>query len=345
MRGRTMRAALAAVTTAVAVLSACATPVGPPAASHTVDPCTTDPAITCDAAFGHIATPGSGALRGRLVLFFNGTGAQPLAYTKLLGALAGSGYHTIGVRYPSGVGTASACPDANAGTQPDCHRAFRAETVFGRGVPDPEGYAADSPAVNVSPANSVVNRVLQLVESLRVAYPSEGWGQFQRRNSAGCQVDPTYGECDLDWSKVVVMGHSLGAGVALYLSKLHRVSRVGMLSGPFDEYRDGATVTVAPWIAEGGFATGSAAMFGLSHTGEPNDEAQTAAWNALGMAGPRVSVDSGSAPWGGAQQLTTSITPACLTDVAGEHNSTAQNLCTPGDPPVLRTAWLTLAGG
>ncbi len=327
-------------------LSSCQTPTGPPSASHSINPCTTGTGISCDTLQTHIVTPPTSTSRHRLVLFFNGSGAQPLGYSKLLGGLSAAGYHTIGVRYSSGTGTGAACPLGNATLDPDCHRAFRAETVFGELVPDPTSAAYDSPTISVDAANSVENRVLRLVEHLRVAFPSEDWGQFQQRSGATCtSVDPTYGVCDLDWSKVVLMGHSLGAGVALYAAKFHDVDRVGMISGPFDEYDDGVTITVAPWITEGGFATPASDMYGLSHTGENNHAAQTAAWNALGMGVPQVSVDTGTAPWGGAHQLTTSGQPACLADAVPKHNSTAQDLCTPGSPPSLTSAWVTLAGG
>ncbi len=341
-RAKVVSTAAAAV---LALLAGCATPAPPPPSAVTIDPCTTDPAIACDATFGHIATRASGTSRGRLVLFFNGTGAQPLAYTKLLGALSANGYHTIGLRYVSSVGTTAACPEADAGSQPDCHRSFRAETVFGAGVPDPNGWSTDSPAISVSAANSVVNRAIKVVEHLRTTQPQGGWGAFQQRDANGCTPHPVHGGCDLDWSKVVLMGHSLGAGVALYASKLHAAAGVAMLSGPFDHYGSGSNLVVAPWIAEGGFATNSGSMRGLSHTGEPDHASQTTVWSTLGMYGPAVSVDSGSPPWGYAQQLTTSAAAACLLDGAKEHNSTAQNLCTPGDPPVLRGAWVHLAGG
>jgi hypothetical protein len=344
---RRARARQAVVGVALLVLAtACGTPQAPSAGSHTVNPCSTGGGIDCDAALGHIATPPTASANGKLVLFFNGTGAQPLGYTKLLGTLADAGYHTIGLRYASGTGTGTACPDTVAISDPDCHRAFRAETVFGEGVADPTGAALDSPAISVTSANSVVNRVLRLVDYLRTTYPSEGWAQFQKRNGANCtHVDATYGVCDLDWSKVVLEGHSLGTGVALYLSKFHAVDRVAMISGPFDEFRVGSDLVVAPWITHGGFATGPARMFGLTHTGEDNYAAQSQAWDSLGMSGPQVSVDSGSAPWGGTHQLTTSVTPVCLVDPVARHNSTAQNLCTPGDPPVLAPAWRYLAGG
>jgi hypothetical protein len=350
MRGTTRREkrslTIAVVMMVLAVASACATPAAPPPASHTIDPCLTGSGISCDPVQGHIATRPNGSAKQRLVLLFNGSGAQPLAYTKVLGALSKAGYHSIGIRYASNKGTGAACPQEDAATHPDCHRAFRAETVFGELVADPSGLALDSPAVSVDAANSVMNRVLQVVEHLRLAYPSEGWEQYQLRDGSTCTVvDPTYGVCALDWSKVVVMGHSMGSAIALYLAKHFEVARVAMISGPFDHYSDGSGVTVAPWIAEGGFETPTVLMFGLSHSNEPTHDAQDTVWTTLGMGGPTASVDSGSAPWGGVQRLVTSRQPACLADSEAAHNSTAQNLCTPGDPPALRSAWVTLAGG
>ena len=64
--------------------------------------------------------------------------------------------------------------------------------------------------------------------------------------------------------------------------------------------------------------------------------APDAAWRAL--------LDGASAPYGGAHQLSTAITPACPFDSVQKHNSTAQDLCTPGSPPVLGPAWKFLAG-
>jgi len=336
----------AAVTVAAVLLTGCPT-VGGGGGSfgRTVNPCTPGSGITCDAVFGNIVAPPTIIASNTLAVVFNGAGAQPLAYTKLLGTLAGIGMHTIGLRYSSASGTADACPVANASTDPDCHRRFRGELTFGQNVADPNGYQADLVGMNVSQANSVMNRLLTLVEYLRTSYPSENWGQFQRRDSGGiCSTtNTTYGVCELDWSKVVPVGHSLGAGVALYLSKFKAVDRLGMISGPFDEYVVGPTLTVAPWIAEGGFATPSSNMFGLTHTLEPNAAAQSAAWDALAMAGPQVSVDGNITPYGGAQQLTTSLTPSCNGLTGARHNSTAQDLCTPEN--ALAAAWSTMAAG
>jgi len=316
----------------------------PPAASLYVNPCSTQAAITCDSVTGHIASVPLGGAQNRLAIVLPGTGATPSAYQKLTTALSYAGFHVIGLRYNTGVGTNSACPDANAVTDPDCHRAFKAEVAFGAGVNDPSGHAYDSPAVNVSAANSVENRILQLVNYLANNYATSGWSQYQKKTGLTCDsLNTTYGVCDVDWSKVVLVGHSLGAGEALYLAKFHDVNRLAMISGPFDEYLSPSLV-VAPWITEGGFATPASSMYGLTQLLEPNYPNQSAAWDALGLAGPQVSVDSDTPPYSGSHQLTTNVTPSCSTSGA-RHNSTAQDLCTPGSPvPSLQQAWQFLAG-
>src|SRR5690606_30886884 len=98
---------------------------------------------------------------------------------------------------------------------------------------DPDGYAADHPAVNVTPANSVVNRLIKLVGHLTVRFPLADWSQFEDLSGGECVESPQYGGCELDWTKVVALGHSQGAGVALYLGKQFPLARVGMLSGAY----------------------------------------------------------------------------------------------------------------
>lgn len=322
----------------------CAPPTGGNLGRN-VNPCVTQAAITCDPITGHLIAGPQGTPRHQLALVFNGAQAAPAGYQKMVDTLSAAGFHVAAIRYSSTIGTTAACPNTSAASDPDCHRNFRGELAFGAGVVDPLGTTHDNAVVNVSGTNSVVNRTLQLVEYLAGTFPSENWRQFQNQINGICDgVDPAYGACDLDWSKVVLVGHSLGAGEALFLSKFHDVARVAMISGPYDEYFDGPTITVAPWIAEGGFATSASDMFGFTHTQEPNAAGQSAAWDALGLSGPPVSVDSNSEPYAGAQQLTTTVTPACPLDSNGKHNSTSQDACTPGSPPLFAPVWRYLAG-
>ena len=342
-----VRALWGAVASLTLLATACMPGTGTGSGSSfiSIDPCATQAGITCDPIQTHLVYPALGTPRHQLVILFNGAGAQPLGYTKLSAALQADGFAVAALRYSSAYGTPAACPDANAAADPDCHRAFRSELTFGGGVADPTGQVYDSNQATVTQNNSAVNRILRLVDYLAVHYPAEGWDQYQAKTAGVCTtVDPVYGVCDLDWSRVVLVGHSLGAGEALYLSKFHSVARVAMVSGPFDENTDGATITVAPWIVEGGFATPASAMFGLTNTVEPNAAQQSAAWDALGLVGPQESVDGTLAPYNGSQQLATALTPACTTS-GSYHNSTGQDLCVNGTPPKLTMAWQYMAGG
>jgi len=343
--GRRLLAAAVAMT-AMLIAGACAPPPTVSSSTQFVNPCTTQSGISCDFVFQHAVTvPGGSTTRHQLVVMLNGTGANPETHFKLNSVLAAKGFHVINLRYDSAIGTSSACPNEVAIADPECFRKFRAEIVVGENVPDPFGLVEDSPALTVTAPNSVTNRLLQLVRYLAVNSPSAGWNDYLQHAGGACDspsqnTDP----CDIDWSKVIVMGHSLGAGVALYLAKLHHVARVAMLSGPVDSYvQDGATVT-APWISDGQFATPATSMFALEHTGDYALAAETTALDALGLDPTPVSVDSNVGPYANAQRLTTSITPACITDLYGPHNSTAQDACTPGTPPELSPAWTYLAG-
>ena len=63
---------------------------------------------------------------------------------------------------------------------------FRSETTFGGGVTDPDGGSYDHALVSISQANSVMNRLLKLVDYLNVIAPTAGWGDFQQRTGPAC---------------------------------------------------------------------------------------------------------------------------------------------------------------
>jgi hypothetical protein len=320
-----------------------------PTGSHLTDPCTTGAGILCanNILNDNISAPPKPTVtpHNKLAVIFNGNGAQPAAHNKLANVLVADGFHVIALRYMSAWGTAASCPDAAALTDPDCHRTFHGEVTFGAGVPDPAGHALSMAGlVDVNLQNSTENRLLQLVKYLVANFASEGWEQYQQSTGGVCtSFNTTYNACNLNWSKVDLIGHSLGSGQALYLSKFHAVDRVVMISGPFDEYLT-PTLTIAPWITEGGFATPSAKMYGFTHLREPNLLNQSAAWAALGLPGAQTSIDGNTPPYSNSHQLTTDATPGC-TISQSFHNSTAQDLCTPGVYPTFAGAWQYLAAG
>jgi len=115
-----------------------------------------------------------------------------------------------------------------------------------------------------------MNRLLKVVDYLNTIAPASGWGNFQQRSGPVCDSpNTTYGACNLNWSDVVAMGHSQGAGVALYLGKFFPLAKVGMLSGSYDAYDlGGGNYSVAPWITEAGLAVANADIGTLLHTND-----------------------------------------------------------------------------
>ena len=314
-----------------------------PATSWSINPSVTDPAIANDPLYTHLAyAPGSND-NGKLAVVLHGTSSSPLAYTELAGALRSIGFHVIVLRYSAALGTTGACPDADALTDPDCFRTFRAETTFGAGVLDPTGHAYDHPLAFISQANSVMNRLLKVVDYLQTIAPTSGWGQFQQRTGSTCDsFNATYGACDLVWDKVAAVGHSQGAGVALYLGKFFPLAKVVLLSGSYDAYDlGGGNEIVAPWITEGAFATATADIRTLSHTADFGLGRIRAVEDAVGVTGAEVSVTSAAPPYGGSHRLVTSLASTCPWDSAPGHNSTAVDACAPD--LAYNAAWAYLA--
>jgi len=307
------------------------------------NPQDTDPAIRSESIHTTFSIRAGGDPRGELVVLFNGTGAAPSALTKLGSTLSSAGFHVIGLRYFSATGTRAACPNSVAESDPDCHRAFRSEVVFGSGVPDPWGNSYDHSKVNVTAPNSVMNRLIKQVDHLHERSPHHGWDMFRVSDDGECTAThPVYGGCELDWERIVLMGHSQGAGVSLYLSRFFPVARVGMLSGPADVFSTPDGKVVAPWIADGVSVTAPEDVATVTHVGDPAIWDHRAAADALELPGPEVSTTLFARPYFSSRQLTTALTPACPLLTGQAHNATATDSCAPSG---MRPVWQYLAIG
>lgn len=186
-----------------------------------IDPQQTDPAI----AMVHgpsIAVNDPGAPhRHRLLLFLVGTRSKATSSLGLDTAFAGWGFHAISLDYENNVIAVSCAHSRNRA----CFDDYRQAIVTG---------AAVSSQIEVDPANSILNRFQKMLTYLVTHDPGGGWEQFLKGGKP-------------DWSRVLVAGHSQGAGHAAYIGKLFRVDRVLMFSGPQD-YLDGLNQP-APWQA------------------------------------------------------------------------------------------------
>ncbi len=339
-----VRLCCAAAAAAMLLAVACTPPGnggGGSGSSWTVEPSVADPATSADPIeVNRLYLPATGD-RGALAVVLHGTGAGTGAYSEITSALRHDGYHVIVLRYSAALGTLGACPDSDAGTYPDCHREFRSESVFGAGVTDPDGDSFDHPTATIPAANSIMNRLLKLVEHMTTIAPGAGWEQFQDSTGGTCNdVNTTYGACELDWSKVALLGHSQGAGVALYMAKFLPLRAVGLLSGTFDAFETSPGVAVAaPWTAEADFDTAVSDMRVLRHTSDYGTSRIVAVADSVGIAGP--DVDATSPPFT-SNRLSTSLASTCPWDPSGSHNSTAFDLCAPDGQYV--DAWRALAG-
>lgn len=144
----------------------------------------------------------------RLFVFFAGTRARPEGSLPLDRAFAALGYHVVALDYENGVLAASCGPSSN----PACFDTYRDAIVTG---------APGSDKITVTPANAILNRLQKLLVYLATHDPNGGWNEFVTGNEPA-------------WNRIVLAGHSQGAGHAAFLAKLHAVDKVLMFSGPQD---------------------------------------------------------------------------------------------------------------
>lgn len=316
-----------------------------------IDPCQTDRAMMC-ASTGNgthvphlVFVPDHPAASPRLAVFFPGTGGRPSDYLPVGQTLARQGWFVIGLEYTTSIPTESACPNAAYRSDPDCFRRFRAESVFGKNVPDPGGHAYDYAGTHITKADSVMNRLLKLIAYLHAhpALAGTGWGQFLDLHNGTCaSYNTTYGACNPDWSRLALGGHSQGAGVALYLSMFYTVDRVAMLSGPEDAYPLATKTVVAPWIVKGRFATPAGRMYGFTHTADPFYRRQTSVWAALGLPGA-ITRDTSAHLSTNSHRIVTSIAPSCPQFGAlAAHLATSVTGCV--DLPAYAAVWTAMFG-
>merc|ERR1712194_270700 len=138
-----------------------------------------------------------------------------------------------------------------------------------------------------------------------------------------------------DWGKVIISGHSQGAGHATWIAKVFRTCAAAVsISGPED------TDSSCSWVAAPGSKTHLNHMTAFSHQHEDGQKEIRANWVRLGLApvgGVGVALDNIS--WNNYRALTTDVDPRELfpgylriADALGtrpEHCSTAMNFNTP----------------
>jgi dienelactone hydrolase len=291
---------------ALGMLSSLAAPVADDLVTYRVTPSDTDPAIRRFNQPHYIVFDSSRARSADLLVFMTGTGGNPDAVSDFLKVAAGQGYRVIALAYndvPSVVAICTQDPD------PGCSAKVRQKRIFGDNITD---------LIDDSPAESIVNRLVKLLVKLDHDHPSDGWSQYLVADTPR-------------WERIVVSGHSQGAGMAAYIAQRNRVARVVLFSSPWDFY--GRNRQIAPWVLDGPRATPSDLWFGAYHEKENTASLIRREYEALRIPAAHVRVFR--------------LEPAHLMGPNPYHVSMVGNRVTPRDgvgAPAYAEAWRFLVG-
>lgn len=257
--------------------------------SALIAPQATDPNITTNLNNHYVSINRGVSPKGQLVVFFPGTGGVGANQKEFNHTAADLGFHAINLTYPNDEPVNGLCGGTN--TDLDCYGNVRLEIKDGTNR---------SSLVNVNRANSIENRLIKLLIYLHNQAPNDNWSQFLINNS------------EINWSKLIVSGHSQGGGHAGIIGRYHSVVRVVMFSAmDFSGIRN----SPATWIAlpeTTPNASTADKFWGFSHQ---RDESvnftllSTRVWPAYGMPtfGEIQNVDNGNPPYDNTHSLTTNI--------------------------------------
>jgi len=247
---------------------------------HVVAPKTADARVTTlnEDHYAYVTTAPS---RPELIVWLTGSSGIPKNERGPIQDLAKLGYRTIGLRYfntyvINGTATNDVCARS---TDANCHGNVRLEALDG---------VNHTPAVTVTPENSIEVRLAKLLVYLAAQFPNEGWGTY---------VDGAAGLPR--WSNIIVAGTSHGASAAGRISKVRALAGAVMSSGPFDRKTNG---TPAQWTAETSM-TPVTKVWGLSHSADTQYAQHLKDWESMKLPGAVTFVDGKPPPWGGSHRL------------------------------------------
>ncbi len=195
--------------------------------------------------------------KNKLLVFLPGTYGISVGYTTFMEHAASNGFDVIGLNYPNSISMAELC---NGTTDLKCHEKGRKEIILGEDLHH---------ELEINFTNSIHNRIDKLLDYLVKNRTNENWSTY-------------YINKGVIWDKILVSGHSQGAGHAALLSKLHKVDRAILFAG-----MDFDAGTVSSWQSENG-ETDPENLYGFTHLRDPgffvgNPPLQIRVWSALGM--------------------------------------------------------------
>jgi hypothetical protein len=191
-----------------------------------VKPSDTDSAIRRFDEYHYVLMNPRPAPGAQLLVFLTGTGGEPPGPLPFLKAAAAAGYRVISLAYNDTPAVAVYCP-----RKPDaaCSEKFRRMRIYG------DGTTVD-PTIDNPPAESIVNRLIKLLQYLDRREPQRGWDAYLENGAPA-------------WGRLVFAGQSQGAGMAAFIAKQHALARVILFSSPWDFVARGNGRQLAPWIA------------------------------------------------------------------------------------------------
>jgi hypothetical protein len=261
-----------------------------------IAPALTDPSIDIALDDHFVSVKERSSSKNTLFVFLPGSFAIPKQYEGIVRKAAALGYHSIGLMYPDLKPVNNICSTTNDTT---CHRRARLEIVDG---------VDRHPDINVNASNCIINRLTKLVLYLNMKYPTQNWGQFLIGDK-------------INWSKVIISGHSQGGANAAVLGKFYPVKKVIMFS-IMDFLKNGK---LPDWESMPANRGKYFALFSRKDEIIPYSSA-VLGWRQLGMAttGDIINCDSAVFPYNHARVLTTETLPAASKGPK-YHNSTAMD--------------------
>ncbi|MCU7495702.1 MAG: T9SS type A sorting domain-containing protein [Ignavibacteria bacterium] len=281
-----------------------------------VSPKTTDSAIDDWLEDNYIFINKNVPQMGKLVILLPGSGLNPSSYLLILRSAANRGYNVIGLKYPNTFSLAELCSKS---TDSSCYEKVRLEVLDG---------TDRTQLVSVSRANSLENRLSKLLIYMKENYSEGQWDLFLKPDKTP------------EWSNIIVIGHSLGGGMAAIMAQRYYILRVVMLASPTD-YSDyfnrPAFYLGKPHL------TPSSHYFGFGHKKDAIVRYEEI-WKLLGMDqfGPLINVDTTLPPYLGTHMLSTGMNPP----ESDYHGSVAMDLTTPKNQdgsPVFSRVWEYMA--
>lgn len=258
-----------------------------------VNPQTTDPNINQFLSTHYVSVQTGGVLKNNLVVYIPGTNRTPSSSKAFAVKAASMGYHAISIAYPN---TTAGNPLCSPTTDTTCHERLRREVIDGI-----DRHAS----VVVSPANSIINRITKLLIYMNSVQPSQGWGQYIVNGQ-------------INWSKVIVSGHSQGGALAGVIGKFYPVKRIVMFS-MVDFMNNGKIPT---WEKRPANNANYYALINQSDELVPWGRTKPI-WTAVGWLtyGNYLNVDYNNPPYNNTHMLITTVKPTS-TSVDPYHNAT-----------------------